>query len=106
VILILLSQVLCINAQYIELVQIYTGNDYLELSENERISYVTGLIDMMFYRAHSYNPIEYEDLIEVIQGMSALQIKKIFEKYLEENPEEVHNSAAELFDFVIVFTLL
>jgi len=79
----------------------YDGNRYLELSENEKLSYVAGLIDMLFSLSQTLAPEGYNDITLKTEGMSLGQLTSIFNKFLEEHPEDWHFSAAHLFSFIM-----
>lgn len=79
-----------------------TGNSYLNLSEEFKLSYVGGLTDMLSEATSLYVPELYPYLYETIQGMSGIQLMAIFDKYLEEYPEERHFSAASIFYVAIM----
>jgi hypothetical protein len=74
-----------------------TGDNYLKFTEDSKMNYVGGLIDMLYMQTHIYNPELYFKLEEITKNMTGLQIKAIFDKYLEENPEGWYYSAAGLF---------
>ncbi len=90
-ILLLLSQGLCLN------VSATSGNEYLEWPEEIRGIYVLGLMEMYFFMTFMKYSELVEDIIAKTDGMSGLQIRKIFEKYLAENPEYWHYAAADIF---------
>jgi len=74
-----------------------SGNDYLKGSESSSGNYVIGLVDM-FWVFFFYNfPELYQDICEKMENMTGEQIKKIFEKYLKEHPEELHLACAGIF---------
>ena len=73
------------------------GNNYLELSEPNKASYVAGLMDMTYYQTYYYDYELYSAIFDTISDMTGIQIKAIFDKYLEEHPEEWHMVAASIF---------
>jgi len=83
-------------------VSFLTGNSYLRLDEGHKLSYVGGLVDMLLISVEMYIPELLPYLEETIKDMSGQQIKAIFDKYLEEYPEEWHYSAASIFFAVIM----
>jgi hypothetical protein len=96
-VILLLSEGSFLDAQEIGIAFI-TGNNFLnDLDENQKLIYIVGLVDMFFY----YYYIEYQDIYKIVikkmSHMSGPQIKKIYEKYLYENPEELHYIASYLF---------
>jgi len=75
---------------------------YLRLAEGYKLSYVGGLVDMLLISVEMYFPEIFPYLEETIKDMSGQQVKAIFDKYLEEYPEERHYSAASIFFGVIM----
>jgi len=73
------------------------GNDYLEIPEEIRIIYVGGLVDMFYFITYYELPETYKIYKAKMEGMKVGQIQKIFEKYLEEHPENLHYSTADSF---------
>lgn len=90
----LLSQVGYLNAQEQELLGFIFGNKYLTLSEDAKIYYVGGLIDMWYFMHYENIPAFYQDILAKMEGMTGLQIREIFEKFLEDHPESLHFTAA------------
>jgi hypothetical protein len=80
----------------------YDGNRYLILSENKKLSYVAGLIDMYFSLTQALVPEGYADIVLKTEAMSLGQLTSIFNKFLEEHPEDWHFSAAYLFSSAMV----
>jgi len=103
-IMLLFGQVGYLNAQEENtgLLGFNTGNKYLELPEHDRLIYVIGLIDMFWYMYSFAFPNIYEDIRARMKDMTGEQIKKIFDKYLEEHPEKLHFSAAQLFNLAMI----
>jgi len=83
-------------------VSFLNGNSYLRLAEGYKLSYVGGLVDMLLISVEMYFPEIFPYLEETIKDMSGQQVKAIFDKYLEEYPEERHYSAASIFFGVIM----
>jgi uncharacterized protein YneF (UPF0154 family) len=79
----------------------FSGNKYMEFSENEKFHYVAGLIDMTIASTQVYHEEKYLKIKGTMENMTLGQIFKIFNKYLEENPEELHNGASYLFMLAI-----
>jgi len=75
----------------------FSGNDYLDLTDNNKVFYVTGLIDMWFYVAHSDMPVVYSIFIKRMKNITMIQARAIFDKYLEEHPELWNFTAASIF---------
>lgn len=73
------------------------GNAYLEMSLEWKVFYVYGLMDMLLFRTFLCDPELYFDIEKAVKDMKIQQTKAIFDKYLEEHPEEWHNSAASNF---------
>jgi len=94
VIVLLLSHGLCLNANFIN------GNQYLELPEEARLFYVLGLFDMYIKNlfVDFYETGLFEEFIAKTEDMTGKQIRKIYDKYLAEYPEKLHQPAANLFD--------
>ena len=70
-----------------------TGNDYRGLDAISKNMYVTGLIDGMFlapFYGASEKEVSY--LAKCTEGMTASQIRAIFDKYLKNNPEKWHQN--------------
>ena len=97
VIMLLLSQGLYLNAQE-NVLCFVSGNNYLEiLTEHDRLMYVAGLIDMLWYILSNSWPEAFKLHEARMENMSMEQIMKIFDKYLEAHPEELNYSAADGF---------
>ena len=75
----------------------YSGNEYLQFSEKVKMAYVAGFSDMSNILIEYYEPEKYQKIIELTKDMTIGQTVKILDKYLEENPEKLHISAAVLF---------
>lgn len=61
----------------------------------------------MWWFLHDYYfPETDQNIKERMKDMKGEQIKKIFEKYLEENPEKLHLGAAYLFGETIKGALI
>lgn len=74
-----------------------TGNKYLNMPEEVKSFYVGGLLDMFFFQTNRYDPELYFDIEIAVKNMEVKQTKAVFDKYLEEHPEEWHHSAASSF---------
>ena len=104
-VLVLLFSILLIDYGYpqgeekeqTKLLAFVSGNEYLEYTENNKTSYIEGLVDMLFCQTYAWAPEIYSNLKETTRDMTAGQIKAIFERYLEKHPEEWHWGAASLF---------
>ena len=72
----------------------YNGNMYLKFSKSEKIYYVAGMSDMQNALIEHYNPKKYKKIKELTKDMTLGQTILILDKYLEENPEELHNPVA------------
>jgi hypothetical protein len=102
VVVLLFSQGLCLNAQeQEEYLTWLDGNDYLEIPEEIRIIYVGGLVDMFWYITCYDQPEFYKNIEAKMKDMSLIQIRKIFDKYLEGHPEYLHQAAASSFNYAI-----
>ena len=96
IIVLLLMVVTSVSANKI-LFAFVSGNEYIKYSVQSKIDYVEGLMDMTATLTQYYDPEEYLKILEVTEKMTCGQIVKIFNKYLEENPEELHYAAAVCF---------
>jgi len=74
-----------------------TGNDYMQFKEYEKYMYVRGMMDVCYALLHYYDSEFYQKYEEKLQYMTIIQINRIFDRYLEENPDEWHQSAAVCF---------
>ena len=61
---------------------------------------------MLFCQTYVCDPELYSNLEETTKDMTAGQIKAIFDRYLEEHPEEWHNGAASIFHGAITEIIL
>lgn len=75
----------------------YDGNDYLKFSESAKRAYVAGLSDMANTLIQHYEPKKAKKIYELTKDMTLGQTVKILDRYLEEHPEELHNSVAVSF---------
>ena len=100
-VLVLLFSILLIDYSYLqeeEKIACWTsGNKYLKMTEENKLYYVAGLIDMLFRFTFYNNKTLYSVLSEKTNEMTAGQIRAIFDKYLEEHPEKWHMTASGLF---------
>jgi len=78
-----------------------SGNDYLKFQEYEKVIYVRGLMDALYAIFEAYEPEIYQKYGEKMKDMTLEQIVKIFDKYLDENPENLHWSAAVCFLYAL-----
>ena len=104
VIVLLLSQVgYSSTKRYLTIID---GNKYLDIPENDRLIFIAGLFDMWNYMYQKEQPDNYEIIYMEIENMNTSQIKKIFEKFLEDHPEHLHWATATLFDVAIHDSIL
>ena len=96
-IFLIIALLLTITASVSATVHFYNGNKYMELSENDKLSYVTGLIDMAYALTECFQPEICQKMVEATKGMTLGQLVKILDKYLEENPEKLHNPTSVTF---------
>ena len=104
-VLLLLFSLLLIDYGYLQgeekeriaILAFVSGNDYLEYTENNKLNYIEGLVDMLFCQTCVCDPELYSNLEETTKDMTAGQIKAIFDRYLEEHPESWHTNAASIF---------
>ena len=99
-IIFLLISVSFLNAQD-SLRYFVDGHKYLDFSKYEKGCYVAGMIDTVCAILINIEPEAYHEIVEAFNGMTVSQIVKMLNKYLEENPEELHISAAISFLNVI-----
>jgi len=71
-----------------------TGNMYIDLPELIREWYVIGMMDSIYVVLDAFEPEYYQRYKDKMEGMITSQIRKILDKYLEENPEMLHYCAA------------
>ena len=86
-----------LNASNTPIKAFKVGKDYLQLSETRRMDYISGLCGMYFYMMSVTFPEKYQHMREKMKNISPEQIKEIFEKYLEDHPEQLHCGTASLF---------
>ena len=103
-ILLLLFSMLLIDYGYLQEAEnkgtytFITGNKYLlDIPDEQKGAYVIGLLDMYAYLTHYFDSESYSKFREKIDRMTGKQILAIFDKYLEEHPEEWHLSGASIF---------
>ncbi len=101
ILIIALLLTVTISVSAVDILFFYNGNEYLQLSVNDKFDFVAGLSDMNHVLVEYYDPERYLKMFEAIKNMNLSQIVKIFDKYLEENPEELHMSAAVSFSCAI-----
>lgn len=80
-----------------EVLSFTKGNEYLEFDRQQKLFYVRGLMDAIWAILDSREPEMYEKYEEVTEGMTLLQLTKILDKYLEENPEKLHYIVVDSF---------
>jgi len=105
-ILLLLFTILLIDYGYLQEkeeeegpIAFITGNKYLEMPDSSlRMLYVYGLSDMYSYVLFQEYPETYSAFIGKFRHMTIQQITALFDKYLEEHPEQWHFAAANIFD--------
>jgi len=111
-VLLLLFSILLIDYSYVQeeekegVSSFLSGNDYLDLADAYKIFYVIGLLDMWSYVAYSELPEIYPIFRRKFKDMSMQQVEAIFDRYLEEHPEEWHLSAASIFTGAIMEIIL
>ena len=72
-----------------------TGNDYLRLDDNARLGWLVGVMDGIMADSTMVEKDEKGPWLgRCIDGLSIQQIKAIFEKELNRNPEGWHAPAA------------
>jgi hypothetical protein len=105
----LLFSILLIDYSYMqekekegEVFTFLTVNDYIKLSDVEKLLYTLGLVDMYSYLTKHLDPKYYLDFRGKIEPMNAGQIQAIFDKYIEEHPEKWHFAAAAIFDEAVI----
>jgi len=86
-----------------QIVGFVTGNKYLTYNDNSKLAYVMGLSDMFhaLTKVYGFSKL-YSDIAKVTINMTAGQTKAIFDKYLEEHPEDWHYNAASTFRLAIM----
>lgn len=68
-----------------------TGQDYIEMSEDDKALYVMGAFDGMLAATLFQAPInKVEWLVDSAKGMTNVQIAAILSKYLKDNPAQWH----------------
>ena len=93
VIALLLTVAIPVSANEI-LLSFQDGNEYLELSESEKLFYVEGLADMLGFLFYLYDIEKHKKLVDKMENIRCDQMVKIYNKYLEEHPEDLHYMAA------------
>ncbi len=84
-----LKEVGAVSAVFMAGLGFYTGNDYLQLGENSRRTYVTGIIDG-FHLAFGESPKSLKWITNCTRGKDNFQITAIVDKFLSENPQRWH----------------
>ena len=67
-----------------------TGDNYLKFTEDSKMNYVGGLIDMLYMQTHIYNPELYFKLEEITKNI--IQGKKYVSAYKAYLLIPLHNS--------------
>ncbi|MBN1970639.1 MAG: hypothetical protein JW870_14835 [Candidatus Delongbacteria bacterium] len=93
VIVLLISQGLYVYAQEVKVMCLSTGDSYLKFGQEYKIAYVIGTMDTILTMLQTFAPDRYEKYRVEIEGMTANQVIKILDKYLEKNPEMLHYCA-------------
>jgi len=70
------------------------GNKYIKLSEEARMLYVAGNNDMYIILLYTSSPERYRIFEVKTKDMTIEQVTKIFDRYLEKNPEILHEPAS------------
>ena len=73
------------------------GNEYLEFPQYEKKFYIRGMMDSIFMLLQAYVPEKYQKYKEAMEDMTLVQLTKILDKYLEENPEKLHHAVGSSF---------
>ncbi len=103
IILVLLIMLLLILGSYLNAQEedvtgfFVSGNKYIKFSEEARMLYVVGNNDMYIIMLNFLSPERYKIFKEKTNDMTIEQITKIFDRYLEENPEMLHEPASLCF---------
>ena len=80
--------------------QLVTGQNYLDLAEYDRETYVSGLNDAYNWSfAGGFERLRW--LPDCASGKQAAQLAAIFTKWLRANPERWHEPAAKLYTFAL-----
>ena len=95
VIALLLAVIVPVSAE--KVLGFYDGNAYLKFSESTKRAYVAGLSDMTNTLIQYYELEKAKKIYELTKDMLLEQMVKILNRYLEEHPEELHNSVAVSF---------
>ncbi|MFC3853506.1 hypothetical protein ACFOSD_11725 [Salinispirillum marinum] len=74
-----------------------TGDDYFRMSENEKSAWLAGVSDGIIAESLTSSSLEIPWLSSCIAIYEFQQIKAIFEKELNDNPEVWHAPAAFIF---------
>ena len=95
IIALLLTVIVPVSAE--KVLSFVDGNEYLKFSKSTKRAYVAGLSDMTNTLIQYYEPEKAKKIYELTKDMLPGQMAKILNRYLEEHPEELHNSAAVSF---------
>ncbi len=77
------------------------GNKYREFSEKEKTFYVIGIMDAILTMFFMIEPEKYQIIEDKVKSMTPLQIRILFDKYLEEKPEELRYCVASSFFYAL-----
>lgn len=91
IILLLAGSVSAVSLGYV------TGNDYIKMKGNDKSAWLVGAIDGIIAESISNSRETTPWLSSCIAQHELNQIKAIFEKELDENPESRHAPAAFIF---------
>ena len=76
-----------------------TAQEYLELSEDQRVAYVMGLVDGIFIGPlFGASEARVKALQSCLQESDNIQIAAILSKYIQDKPERWHEGANMLFN--------
>lgn len=101
VIVMLLSQIICLNASTNDDSFFSTGNDYIDMPDVIKIPYTMGMVDVLFPLLNSLKPTIYQEFKERAKSMTLEQFVKIYDKFLDENPELLHYRTGITFFYAI-----
>lgn len=70
-----------------------SGEEFLALSSNAKVYYVTGAVDGMLLAPFFFGaPDSDRWLVQCVKGKSNSQLSAVLEKFLKDNPERWHDS--------------
>jgi len=73
------------------------GYDYVDFREDTKLTYVRGMIDMLYTAMEFYEPEIYESMVDKLEFVTVDQFTLAFNKYLEEHPECLYYPATYSF---------